>query len=423
MLSREDNETLVRIGPGTAMGNLMRQFWMPALLEGELPENDGTPVRIRLLGEDLVAFRDSEGRIGLLDEHCPHRGSSLALGVNGECGLRCLFHGWKFDVTGQCLDTPAEPEGATLAKAMKVKAYPTRVAGGMIWTYMGTKEAEPPFPHFPWFDMPAGHCEAFKVIYECNYAQAIEGAVDSAHAGVLHRESPWGQEAKFPHERDLRPKLEIEFTNYGLRYCAVRKDGDEGHARITQVPLPFWTFIPPDGGKAPAFRRNRRLINAFVPRDDVTTWQIQFFYDETHEIDREHRIAEAGTQHDEAFFKLVGNKQWYGQDREMMRTTNMSGITGIAAQDHAVSETMGAIADRTREHLGRTDMAVVAWRRLMLKAARELETSGTLPQAAQANIDWGRVTAETFTFPLEEKSWKDVMPLPENMRPGIPTAA
>jgi phenylpropionate dioxygenase-like ring-hydroxylating dioxygenase large terminal subunit len=422
MLSREDNELLVRVGPGTAMGNVMRSFWLPALLESELPEKDGTPVRIKLLGEDLVAFRDSEGRIGLLDEHCPHRGSSLALGVNGECGLRCLFHGWKFDVNGQCTDTPAEPDGATLAKAMRVKAYPTRTAGGMIWAYMGPAEALPPFPHMPWFDMPEGHSEAFKVIYECNYAQTIEGAIDSAHAGILHRESPWGQEAKYPHEKDLRPKLEVEFTNYGLRYCAVRNDGESKHARVTQVPLPFWTFIPPDGGNAPAFRRNRRLINAFVPRDDYTTWHIQWFYDETHPIDRAHRIAEAGTAHDENFFKLVNNANWYGQDREMMRERNMSGISGIALQDHAVSETMGKIADRTREHLGRTDMAVVAWRRLMLKAARELEASGKVPHAAQVAIDWSKITGETFLFPAD-RGWKDVMPLPEELQPPLSTAA
>lgn len=423
MLSREDNELLVRTGPGTPMGALMRSFWMPALLESELPEKDGKPVRIRLLGEDLVAFRDSQGRIGLLAEHCPHRGSSLALGVNGECGLRCLFHGWKFDVTGQCIDTPAEPEGSKLAKTMRTTAYPVQVAGGMIWTYMGPKESEPPFPNFPWFNMPEGHCEAFKVIYECNYAQAIEGAVDSSHAGVLHRDSPWGEEAKFPHERDLRPKLEVEFTNYGLRYCAIRKDAGEGHARITQVPLPFYTFIPPDGGNSPEFRRHRRLINAFVPRDDVSTWHIQFFYDDNYKIDREHRIAEAGTAHDENFFKLVGNKQWYNQDREMMRSDNMSGIVGIAAQDHAVSETMGLIADRTKEHLGRSDMAVVAWRRLMLKAAREMQATGKPPAAAAALIDWSMVTAETFTFPLDETSWKEIMPLPEALQPEISSAA
>lgn len=423
MLSLEDNELLVRIGPGTPMGHFMRSFWMPALLESELPENDGKPVRVRLLGEDLVAFRDSHGRIGLLDEHCPHRGSSLALGVNGECGLRCLFHGWKFDVNGQCLDTPAEPESTKLAKAMRVQAYPVRTGGGMIWTYMGPKESEPPFPHFSWFDMPEGHCEAFKVIYECNYAQAIEGAVDSSHAGVLHRQTPWGEEARFPHERDLRPKLEIEFTNYGMRYCAIRKDEGQGHARITQVPLPFYTFIPPDGAKAPEFRRNRRLVNVFVPRDDVTTWHIQFFYDPNFKIDREHRIIEAGTQHDEHFFKLVGKSQWYNQNREMMRSENMSGIDGIAAQDHAVSESMGPIVDRTKEHLGRSDMAVVAWRRLMLKAVRELQTTGTPPAAASLPIDWNEVTAETFTFSLEDTTWKEVMPLPQSLHPALSSAA
>jgi phthalate 4,5-dioxygenase len=418
MLSHEDNELLVRIGPGTAMGNVMRRFWMPALLASELLENDGKPVRISLLGEKLVAFRDSVGRIGLLDEHCPHRSTSLALGVNAECGLRCLFHGWKFDVTGQCVDTPAEPDGATLAKTMRTKAYPTHEAGGMIWAYMGPEENQPIFPQMPWFDMAEGHSEAFKVIYECNYAQAIEGAIDSAHAGILHRESPWGAEAKYPHERDLQPRLEFELTSYGLRYCATRKMADgQNHGRMTQVPLPFWTFIPPDGGMSPAFRRNRKLINAFVPRDDESTWHIQWFYDETHKIDRQHRIDEAGTHDDGHFFKLDNFGNWYGQDRELMRTSNMSGITGIALQDHAVTETMGKIVDRTKEHLGRTDMAVVAWRRLMLKAARDLSETGKSPQDGQAGMDWNAIAAETFVFPAEQH-WKDIVPLAETLQPA-----
>lgn len=415
MLSHEDNELLCRIGAGTPMGNLMRRFWMPALLTQEL-ERDGRPVRIRLLGEDLVAFMDTEGKIGLLDEHCPHRGTSLALGVNGECGLRCLFHGWKFDVTGQCLDTPAEPENSKLARAMRVKAYPTRVGGGMVWTYMGPKEHEPPFPHFPWFDMPPGSCEAFKVIYECNYSQALEGAVDSSHAGILHRDSAWTEPAKWPHEKDLRPKMEVEFTRYGMRYCAVRNDGEEKHGRMTQVPLPFWTFIPPDGQKAPEFRRNRRLINAFVPRDDYTTWHIQFFYDPGQTIDRAHRMEEANTPHDAEFFKTNGISVWYNQDAEMMRSRNMSGIHGVALQDHAVSETMGKIADRTKEHLGRSDAAVVAFRRMMLKAVRHLQQTGDLPQADQGRFDWNDITAETFLF-SPDKKWQDIQPLPETLQP------
>lgn len=416
MLSHEDNELLCRIGPGAPMGEMMRRFWMPAVLTNEL-EPDGKPVRIRLMGEDLVCFMDSNGEVGLLDEHCPHRGSSLALGVNEECGLRCLFHGWKFDVNGQCLDTPAEPENSKLAKAMKVKAYPVRIAGGMVWTYMGPKELEPAFPHFPWFDVPEGHCEAFRVIYECNYSQALEGAVDSSHAGILHRSVPWSQEARWPHEKDLRPKLEVEFTRYGLRYCAVRNaDESTKNGRMTQVPLPFYTFIPPDGPKAPEFRRNRRLINAFVPRDDYSTWHIQFFYDEGLKIDRQHRLEESGVQFDEHFFKTNGESVWYNQDRELMKHGEMSGIVGVALEDHAVSETMGKIADRTKEHLGRSDMAVVAFRRMMLKALRRFQETGEIPEADQSRFDWSQITAETFFFDPEQK-WQDIQPLAEDLQP------
>lgn len=416
MLSHEDNELLCRIGPGAPMGEMMRRFWMPAVVLHEL-EPDGKPVRIRLMGEDLVCFMDSEGKVGLLDEHCPHRGSSLALGVNEECGLRCLFHGWKFDVDGQCLDTPAEPENSKLAKHMKTKAYPTRVAGGMVWTYMGPPEQQPEFPHFPWFDMPEGQCEAFRVIYECNYSQALEGAVDSSHAGILHRSVPWHQEARWPHEKDLRPKLEVEFTRYGMRYCAVRNaDESTRNGRMTQVPLPFYTFIPPDGPKAPEFRRNRRLINAFVPRDDYSTWHIQFFYDPDLKIDRQHRLEESGVQFDEHFFKINGMDKWYNQDRELMKHGEMSGITGVALEDHAVSETMGKIADRTKEHLGRSDMAVVAFRRMMLKALRRFQETGQVPEADQARFDWNAITAETFFFAPEQK-WQDIQPLAESLQP------
>lgn len=417
MLSHEDNELLCRIGPGTTMGEMMRRFWIPAVVTNEL-EPDGKPIRIRLMGENLVCFMDTKGQIGLLDEHCPHRGSSLALGANENCGLRCLFHGWKFDVTGQCVDTPAEPENSKLAKAMKVKSYPTRVAGGMVWTYMGPKDQVPEFPHFPWFDMPEGSCEAFRVIYECNYSQALEGAVDSSHAGILHRSVPWSAEPRWPHEIDLRPKLEVEFTKYGLRYCAVRNT-DDGmkNGRMTQVPLPFYTFIPPDGPKAPEFRRNRRLVNAFVPRDDYSTWHIQFFYDPGQTIDRAHRLAESGVEFGEDFFKTNGIGTWYNQDRAMMKTGNLSGITGVALEDHAVSETMGPIADRTKEHLGRSDMAVVAFRRMILRAAKRFAETGELPEADQAAFDWNEITAETFFFDPEQK-WQEIQPLGDHLLPS-----
>lgn len=202
-----------------------------------------------------------------------------------------------------------------------------------------------------------------------------------------------------------------------MRYCAVRNaDENLKNGRMTQVPMPFYTFIPPDGPRAPEFRRNRRLVNAFVPRDDYSTWHIQFFYDPGQTIDRAHRMTEANTPHDEHFFKTNGIDVWYNQDREMMRTRNMSGIVGIALQDHAVSETMGKIADRTKEHLGRSDMAVVAFRRMMLRSVKHMMATGEVPEAAQGSFDWNQITAETFFFEPERK-WQDIQPLAENLQP------
>jgi phenylpropionate dioxygenase-like ring-hydroxylating dioxygenase large terminal subunit len=419
MLSAEDNETLVRVGEGTPMGQLMRRFWFPALLSEEVAERDGKPARVRLLGENLVAFRDSEGRIGLLQENCPHRGASLALAVNEECGLRCLYHGWKFGVDGECLDIPTEVAESTLKNRVKARAYATREAGGVVWAYMGPAAEQPAFPEFEWLSMPADKVMAFKVLEDCNYAQAVEGTIDSAHAGVLHRESPWGGEAKYPHEKDLTPKLEVEYAPYGLRYGAVRKMGDgRNHVRITQVVAPFYTLIPQDGAGP---RKDRRLVNAFVPRDDTSTWHIQWFFDPTQPVDRKHRIDEGGHWVDENFRKKLNIDNWYGQDREMMRTTNMSGIRGILTQDHAVSETQGPILDRTKEHLGTSDVAVVAWRRLLLRAARALAEKGEAPSLVSGDIDWGRIKAATIVFGPDQ-TWKEVAPLGEEGR-HLPTVA
>ena len=413
MLSAEDNETLVRVGPGTPMGELIRRFWVPAILSTELTDNDGKPVRIRLLGEDLMAFRDTEGRIGLLEEHCPHRGASLALGVNADCGIRCLYHGWKFDVTGKCVDTPTEDEDSKISSRVRAKAYATHEAGGVIWAYMGPPAERPAFPEFEWLSMPAGKSVPFKIMEDCNYAQAVEGTIDSAHAGVLHRDSPWGEPGKYAHEKDLRPKLEVEHSAYGLRYGAVRKlDDKQLHVRITQVVLPFFTLIPPNGFGP---FKDRRLINAFVPRDDVTTWHIQWFFDPTKPIDVEARIEEGGIWIDENFRKKRNIDNWYLQDRQMMRTRNMSGIEGVVTQDHAVTESQGRILDRTRENLAASDIAVVTWRRQMIREARALAESKQKPEVFRENVDWGRIKAATVAFP-NTKTWKEVVPMGEEGR-------
>jgi phthalate 4,5-dioxygenase len=410
MLSAQDNEILTRVGPKTSMGELMRRFWIPALLSEELPDNDGTPVRVLLLGERLVAFRDSLGRVGLLDEQCPHRRTSLALGANEQCGLRCLYHGWKFDVEGRCVDTPAEPADSTLKDRVRAKAYPTLEKGGVVWTYMGPLQQRPAFPDFEWLNMPAGQSQVFKVQEDCNYAQAVEGTIDTAHAGCLHRSVRWHDPGRLPHEKVLQTGLEVEYTKYGMRYAGLRALPEgQTHARITLAPLPFYTLIPPDT-KDPV-RGTRRMANAFVPRDDTSTWHVQWFFDQTRPVDRAFRLKEAGLELGQDYRKKVSIDNWYLQDRQMMKTQNFSGLTGVLVQDHAVVETQGPITDRTQEHLGASDAAVVAWRRIMIRAAKALAETGIAPPAAtDPSIPWRALQGAELILPAGQQ-WQQALPL------------
>lgn len=409
MLTREENERLTRVGPGTPMGEVFRRYWIPALLSEEIPERDGAPVRVRLLGEDLVAFRDSNGTVGLLGEACPHRRTSLALALNAECGLRCLYHGYKFDVDGTCVDTPTEPEGSRFAQKIRADAYPVREAGGIVWAYLGPVDKRPPFPAYEWFGLPADYQHAYKIFEECNYAQPVEGAIDSAHAGVLHRRSAWGGAPSQSLEEDLSPKLEVEYTQYGMRYGALRnvEAGEATQARITAVVLPCFTFIPPF---VTGPGHERRLVNAYVPRDDTTTWNFQILFSRDAPFDDAYRRREGGVELDAGYKKLRNLANNYQQDRSVMQRDNFSGIVGIMVQDHAVSETQGAICDRTREHLGTSDVAVIAWRRLMLRTAKALEEDGTAPPGVHADIPFGEICSSTIEVPANA-SWREVAPL------------
>ena len=245
MISQAENMTLTQVGPGTPMGELMRRYWMPALLSWELAEPDGEPVRVKLLGEDLVAFRDTDGRIGLLDEFCPHRLVSLWLGRNEECGLRCVYHGWKFDVNGQCVDMMNEPADSDFPSKMTTTAYPTVELGGVIWAYMGPKEHTPPPPKFEWAAVPETHRHVTKNIQECNWLQALEGGIDSAHATILHRTlrtdtKHAGLRIDSAHVQGKPPELEVDITDYGYRYAGIRSLGDEGnHVRAYHFIMPF----------------------------------------------------------------------------------------------------------------------------------------------------------------------------------------
>ena len=409
MLTADENARLTRIGPGSQMGNLFRRYWLPALLSEELPDVDGKPVRVRLLGEDLVAFRTTNGVLGLIAEACPHRRTSLALALNVDGGLRCIFHGYKFNVGGQCVDTPTEPQGSRFAAKIRATAYPVREAGGVIWAYLGPTDLQPDFPAFEWFRLPPSHQHAYKVFEECNYAQAVEGAIDSAHAGVLHRRSTWGTGSDDPLFDDLHPKLEVEYTQYGMRYGALRRVSDNGpaQARITAVALPCWTFIPPFKGISD---KERRLVNAYVPRDDTSTWNFQFFFSRDRPFDDALRRVEGGLQLDAAYKKVRNRDNDYRQDREAMKRDNFSGITGILVQDHAVSEAQGDIVDRTREHLGTSDLALIAWRRLMLRSAKALAERGEAPAGVHASIPFEKISAETVDVP-DTATWREIEPL------------
>src|SRR5690348_2723090 len=255
-MKAEQNELLVRTGPGTPMGELFRRYWLPILLSWELPEPDCPPVRVRCLGERMVAFRDTQGRLGLIDEFCAHRGISLWFGRNEENGLRCPYHGWKYDVTGQCIDVPSEPVESGFCKKIKLKSYPLVERGGILWAYMGPSELQPPFPAFEFSALPHSHCYFSKRWQECNFLQAMEGGIDSSHVSWLHsgelHTDPLHKGTKGAHyQGDRKPRFEIVESPGGL-YIGARRNAEEGHYywRITQWIMPWYTMVPPYGDHA-----------------------------------------------------------------------------------------------------------------------------------------------------------------------------
>ncbi len=395
MLLKEENELLARTGPGTPMGSLMRRYWIPALLSYELPEADCAPVRVILLGEDLIAFRDSEGKAGLLGGHCPHRGASLFFGRNEESGLRCVYHGWKFDTTGACVDMPNEPPESNFKTKVRTTAYPCVDRGGAIWTYMGPPELQPTFPELEWSAVPEAQRFHSKRHQECNWLQAMEGGIDSSHISFLHSGQPPMKRANPNHAaatarnsaaserglhiKDSSPRFEIVDTDYGLLIGARREtDDDNYYWRITQWLFPWYTMIPPfgDGGIGG---------HAWVPIDDESCWTWSFnwhpmrdYLPEQIEAMRRgggiHSVLIPGT------FRPAANKDNnYLLDRDKQRFDNFTGIDSIATQDCAVQESMGVIYDRSKEHLGVSDTAIIAARRRLLKAVREHERGGEPP--------------------------------------------
>jgi phenylpropionate dioxygenase-like ring-hydroxylating dioxygenase large terminal subunit len=370
------------------MGDLMRRFWQPALLASELPAPDCPPVRVRLLGEDLVAFRDSDGRVGLLAEHCAHRGASLYFGRVEAGGLRCVYHGWKWDADGACLEMPNEPATSTFKDRVRQPAYATREKAGLIWAYLGPPGTAGDLPGMEWLGLPPDHLHVSKWILEANYLQGMEGEVDSAHISFLHTNydldsvgmgEDFGRVSNW--RNDLAPALTVNETDYGFVYGSRRnyQDGRRYHWRLTHWLLPTYSLIPgtrwPIGGRC------------WVPIDDEHTWTFNYWYNADAPIpESDLAWIESGIQVPPVLipgtFKPVRNKENdYQIDREAQRTRSYTGIYGGGTQDRAIVESMGPIYDRTKEHLVSTDVAVIAARRILLRAARDLQ-EGRAPGAA-----------------------------------------
>ena len=395
MLSKEDNELLTRVGPGTPMGDVMRRYWMPAVLSEDVPEPDCPPVRVRILGEDLVAFRDTEGRVGIIDEFCAHRCASLFLGRNEESGLRCVYHGWKFDVNGNCLDMPNEPIESRFKEKIHLTAYPTYELGGLVWAYMGPSEKAPPVPDFEWARAPEDYRYVSKTLENANFLQAIEGGIDTVHSNFLHSGLPPIVAAK-QKRTDLRqgaaPRLEVDRTPYGFCYAGLyphfEESGEEDvHARIYQFILPFYQLR--GGGDQIVDARSGSPMpmirgHAWVPMDDEHTcvYNLMYAFDPSYPLDPDRVQLEESAYgrgpEGETFIRHRTRANDWNIDREMQRMVNFTGIVGVNSQDLAVQESMGPIVNRSKEHLGPTDRAVITLRQLFEDAVRRVREGDEL---------------------------------------------
>ena len=380
MLTTEENDLLCRVVGDAPMGQLMRRHWTPICLTEEVPEADGTPVKARAFGEDLVVFRDSDGRVGVLDEHCPHRRASLVYGRNEEGGLRCLYHGWKMDVDGNVLEMASEPTSSGMVDKVKHTAYPTQEWAGMVWAWMGPKAEQPPFTPPAWAPTADTRVSIAKVLLPCNWAQILEGAIDSAHSSSLHSSDmvparvdgakATGRNWLRP-STDKAPRLQVQLTGYGLRYAALRRPiqnaATHDYVRSTVFVAPATALIPPNN--------LYNVANVNVPMDDTSTAFYFIAWGDPSQVPeaetwRKFLRQTVGVDLDADYRPLRNPANRFWQDRQAMKAGNFTGISGFPNQDVAMWLTMGPIADRRHDRLGASDLAIVEFRRQMVAAAR-----------------------------------------------------
>ncbi len=390
-MASRDSEDLTRVGPGTPMGELMRQYWIPAALSSEL-EADGAPVRLKLLGEKLIAFRDTSGRVGIMDHRCPHRCASLFFGHNEADGLRCVYHGWKFDADGNCTDMPNLPAHQDFKDKVKAKAYRVHESNGLVWTYMGPREQAPPAPGYEAASLPESDVRLCFAQRECNWLQAFEGDIDTSHFSFLHFGGVDGDEVS-PDEvakvivSDRAPEYGSAETDWGMMYGAYRPIGDGAdYWRVAHFMFPFWT-LPPHGDM-----KDHVWTRAWVPMDDTHTMFVELSWNQRSLGLRTLRDGTPVPGTSAPIELLPNTTDWLGRfrpaanasndyliDRAVQRDETYTGIAGIFHQDQAVTESMGDIVDHSFERLAPSDHMITQTRRRLLTAARDLAADGTTP--------------------------------------------
>jgi len=416
MHSHEENETLSRSGPGTPVGNLLRRYWTPACLSLELPEPE-TTVRVRLLGEDLVAFRDTDGVVGLIDEHCPHRGASLYYGRNEECGLRCVYHGWKFDRSGQCVDMPSERR--SFASQITTAAYPTHESGGIVWTYMGPPETMTPFRDFGTESLTPEEVSTTKEFIDCNWVQSLDGDLDGSHISYLHS---WSAMADLPDDgtdrpgypssqmsarlwmADRAPRLEVQDEWHGFRYAALR-DTPNGH-----VHARTYAYIIPYGAIISNIPFNTRQL-MIVPIDDEHTWRYTVTTQPPNDFSAytgpAYTVSAGYPYRLNPLRNGIVEREYtaeneYQQDRRAQKSESFTGIPEFRSHDLMVTESMGPRYDRTREHWGTTDAALIRMHALLLGGAQDV-ADGKEPPALGGTRDFRSIrAAEKILEPGED---------------------
>ena len=430
-MKAEQNQRITQVGPGTAGGELLRRYWQPVALLDEFdpaldPAMAQRPVKaVRVLGQDLVLFRDAQGMFGLLDRDCPHRGADLAFGRNEGDGLRCPFHGWKFDATGQCTETPGEPAGSSLCTRIRQRSYPVQAKAGVLFGWFGAEgSSPPPLPALDCFEAPASHSFAFKGLWHCNWLQAFEVGIDPAHASYLHRffhdavlEDSYGKQfrgasagdvggERWPMTRVMRefgqPEITFTVQPYGLQLTALRKMTAElAHVRVTNAVFPQ-TFVIP-------LSETMTITQMHVPVDDTRNYWYAFFTSFDAPVDkhtmRQQRLS-AVTLPD--YIPKSGRHNAWGFDPQEQQTRTYLGMgeDDINVHDQWACESMGAIQDRTREHLGTTDKVIMANRRLLLQAIDTVASGGIAPGIADPALHSAIVGPDTVDGMAPAEGWQ-----------------